>query len=422
MAIQDLVGNPIAAGTTGQVLGYIEPPEAAETLPLRMYRFLLEPIRLEDAKAEGALFVKRFLEGPQSLWATIQARIFALKDLWSITDIEDAHLIYLKRILGWTPEYDSITDALDADQLRKLLATSVRLWKTRGPEDTLISVLQLTTGVRMRIWNWFDFRFVLDETGVGEDHDGRDPWLISLPGPPDIDEYRSNLRIVDDGTLDRDLVQALVRLTRPAGERMEISWIDFLDTFAIEGDLLQWEVLAGTAPTVADGVMTFINDANVQVIATNVSGDSDWEAQVAFCRIRGDSGSAGSYLGSFGFGFYTSALYDGYAVLLDTFTNSLLFRTYEGGNPTPTAETVVALTDPLHPDTYYGLRVEIQPEGGSNRIKVYLDAEEEINVLSTIHSSGKLALIRDISSTNVQVDEVEMFQLPLETTTVDINP
>jgi len=411
MAIQDLVGNPIAPGTTGQVLGYIEPPEPEETLPLRMYRFLLDPIRTEDAKPEGALFVKRLLEGPQQLWTDIQAKIFALKDLWSITDIADEHLIYLKRILGWTPELDHITDALTADQLRKLLATSAALWKSRGPEDTTLNVLQLTTGSRMRIWNWFDFRFVLDETGVGEDHDGRDPWMISLPGPPDVDEYRSNLRIMDDGTLDRELVENLVKLTRPSSERVEISWLDFLDLFRTDNDLLQWQFVTGVvAPTVADGVMSLTSDGTPTIVATNVSGDSDWEAQVAFMRAKSTDG--------FALCFYYQDDDNYYAAALDHAANSVVFVSLVGG--AITTYLPVVLAEPLLPNTYYGLRVEVQPEGGSNRIKVYLDSEEVINTLNGDYTSGKLAAY--IADGQAEVDEVEMFQLPLETTTVDINP
>jgi len=257
MAILDVSGNPLPGASTAQVLGFTEPPPPPEVLPLRIYNFLLEPIRIEDAKAEGKFFVKRFLQGPQDQWAQTQQKIFSIKDLWNLDKVEDKFLPFLKNIVGWTSELESITDLLDSPTLRKLIGASVPLWKKRGTEDALIDVLLLVTGARDRIWNWFDFKFVLDETGMGESHQGRDPYIIELPGPPNVSEYRSNLRIVDDGNLNRTLVEELTKLMRPVGERIEVSYITLLDLFTATGDNTQWSAAATPASVpfvVEDGV------------------------------------------------------------------------------------------------------------------------------------------------------------------------
>jgi hypothetical protein len=242
-----------------------------------MFNFLIAPIRQKD-RDEGEDFVWRWTRGPQQEWEDYQARVESVKDLWDIVNIKDPHLQLLKNILGWTADLENITDRLDDATLRRLLENSWALWKERGPEDTIIDVLRLVTGQRVRIWNWFDFRWVLDETGMGEEHQGRDPWLIELPGPPASSEYHFNVRIVDNGLLDRVLVKDLLSLMRPNGERIELTYIDFLDMFDLIGDDSQWDIPAGVLD-VSGGTAKLSDDtiAEQAVSGGVITNAADWE-------------------------------------------------------------------------------------------------------------------------------------------------
>lgn len=273
--IQDLANNPIAASTTGKFIGYIEPEETTETLPLKMYNFLLYTIRQEDSTREGAYFVKRLFQGPQDVWQLTHDKIFAIKDLWSITRCPDEALQYIKGIVGWTNELNYITDKLDSDTLRRLIASSIPLWRKRGREETIIDLLSLILNVRCVIWNWFDYRWIIDETEFSEHHQGYDSWLIDH-GEEGLGEYESNLRIVNDGTLDKSLVKSILKLLRACGERIEVTYINFLDQFLVNDDNSQWDNIEGTELTVVDSVAELDVLSEYQLSIVNVESPYGW--------------------------------------------------------------------------------------------------------------------------------------------------
>lgn len=426
MAIQDVAGNDLPIGTTGQMLGFDEPPPSPEVLSLRMYKFLLEPIRIEDAKMGGNLFVKRFLEGPQTIWENNQTRIFALSDLWDLTKIEDRLLVFLKNIVGWTKELDVITDELDSVLLRKLIGTSIPLWKNRGTENIILSILFLVTGARNRIWNWFDFKFIIDETGMGEEHDGRDPWMINLPSEGSaVNEM--NLRIVDKGDLNRNLVENMLkRLMRPVGERIDVAYIAFLDLFNVKEDDFQWTAQLGSLMVVEDGLAK-LEDAGEQLITINTAFGFRPDAlsfshYQVFWRIRGNSGAVTGQ--DFGGAFHFTDSSNYYRVVIDVFDNEIRWEKVTTGVPSVVvAFDYSTLAGPglLVDDTFYGIRVEAIPEAGSTRVKVYVDATLVIDSTDSDHIKGSSGLYKSSGPTNVEFDEIELFKLPLDTVLIDIN-
>lgn len=444
MPIQDIAQNQVANPTNGQMLGYTAPPTSAEALTLSQYDFLIEQIRLMDLK-EGNLFLKRFLAGPQQIWAETQAAIFALKNLWSIEKIKDEHLQFLKRIVGWTPDLDNITERLAYAELRRLIAASVPLWKKRGPEDAMLEVigLCLTSSVRMKIWNWFDFRWVNDETILDESHQGQDPWMLQFPGLPELVEYYSNLRIVDNGSLDRTLVEELVKLMRSAGERIEISYISFLDQFKKDGDNRQWEALDTDALAtplkeqfvVEDGVLKSVAGATgglSRIIASTaiIPEALEWTEYVAFWRMRASMITPGAspYYGPI---FYYTDASNYYYLRVrpnwpDSFglavASSIELRKVVAGVDSSILlfDYYAATGNVLSHNVFYGFRVHIAPEGATSRIKVYVDAAEVINTTDADHSRGAIGVIRT-NTASYELDEAEVFQLPLETVLIDIN-
>lgn len=418
MAIQDLAGNALPVGTTGQMLGFAESLAPPEVLPQRMYQFLLEPIRIEDAKQEGTLFLKRFLQGPQDVWADTQARIFGLKNLWNLTKIEDRLLVFLKNIVGWTKELDVITEELEPALLRKLIGASIPLWRKRGTEDTILSIMSLVTGTRARMWNWFDYRWITDETGIGEEHEGRDPWIIDLPSDG-TSEHEMTLRIVDDGNLNRDLVENLLkRLMRPVGERIEVAYITFLDLFQLNGDDLQWGALngAGGPPTVEGG--TAILPGALDETFVVVDGSLLWSNYVVYWRVR--TTAVGS--DQFHLIWYATDDDNDYRVAVDYLTQKIILRKQVANSfiDIVTFDPQVVLGLALSKDVWYGFRVQTSPEGAANRIKVYLDADLIIDTTDSAHTGGTVGFA-ETSPAEIEVDEIELFQLPLDTTLIDIN-
>lgn len=410
--IVDTALNPLADPTIAQMLGFVEPPTPEEALSLRIYLFLIQTLRIEDAQ-NGQLFVKRFLEGPQAIWALNQSKIFAIKNLWSITEIPDDFLTYLKNIVGWTKELEDITDALDNDTLRRLIGSSVALWKTRGTEDTIVSILTLVTGARIRSWNWFDFRWVSDETGLGFEQDGRDPWLIAVDNDREM-----NVRIMDDGALDRVTVINLVKLMRPSGERIEITYLLLLDLFNESGDDGQWEMLGRTSGdtgsdilTVASGVGTMSDGSEVETMRANV-GDAAtdsllWKDYVVSARIAGTA---------MGVMFRWTDDDNYYSFVVDEVAVTLELNKRVAGVDSGIASIPIPVGYVVDPDAFYMYRVQVT----GTSILCYIDGTEIFNTTDSDHALGSAGIIHDAGGT-VKVDEAEVLGLPSDTDFVDIN-
>ena len=414
-SIVDLANNPVAYGTSKQFIGYTEPESTPETLSLKMYNFLLYSIRQADSTREGAFFVKRLFEGPQAVWQKTHDKIFSIKNLWSITKCPDEALKFLKWIVGWTSELDYVTDELDNDTLRKLIATSVPLWRKRGIEETTLDILTIVANARCLIWNWFDYRWIIDETEFGENHQGRDSWIIDNPGEPDFGEYYSTLRIVDDSTLNRTLVKNIVKLMRPCGERMEIAYIDFLDRFLVEGDTSQWDTPSGSS-VVAENGHGVLDDSAYQLAVVTTGDSAVWTRYVFYCRIKG-IGTGNSY----GVVFYYLDVDNYYELVLniDSVSNDYVLNKVVGGSST--LVTSGTISQKILDDVWYGVRIHIDVESGSNRIKLYIDGSEIFNILdSSTLDSGTIGFFSSASTTS-ELDECELFQLPLVTELVDIN-
>jgi hypothetical protein len=414
-SIVDLANNPVSYGTSKQFIGYIEPESTPETLSLKMYNFLLYSIRQADSTREGAFFVKRLFEGPQAVWQKTHDKIFSIKNLWSITKCPDEALKFLKWIVGWTSELDYVTDELNNDTLRKLIATSVPFWRKRGIEETTLDILTIVANARCLIWNWFDYRWIIDETEFGENHQGRDSWIIDNPGEPDFGEYYSTLRIVDDSTLNRTLVKNIVKLMRPCGERMEIAYIDFLDRFLVEDDTSQWDTPNGSS-IVAENGHGVLNDSAYQLAVVTAGDAVVWTRYVFYCRIKG-IGTGNSY----GVVFYYVDTDNYYELVLniDSVSDDYVLNKIVGGSST--LVTSGAISQKILDDVWYGVRIHIDVESGSNRIKLYIDGSEIFNILdSSTLDSGTIGFFSSTSTTS-ELDECELFQLPLVTELVDIN-
>lgn len=418
MAITDIAGNPLAPATLGQMLGFVE-ISAAETLTLDMYSFLHEQIRIADEK-DGDLFVRRLFDGPQDVWKITQGHIFDIKNLWSITEIPDEFLQFLKSIVGWTKEKVTkrVTDNLDNSTLRRLISLSIPLWKTRGPEDAITNILRALTGERLRIWNWHDLKWVLDETEMSEDHQGRDPFVVELPSEGSSDR-EFNVRIVDSGDLNRDLVVNMVKLMRPIGERIEISYLSFLDRFTIENDNVQWGTLTGgtgqspKAPTVTGGKAQLTDTGLAESSFAIPVQALAWSEYVAYWRMRATTGT-----GVIGAIFYASDLDNDYRVLIDFVGQTIILRR-QLANVFSTVATFVP-TSVLTIGEFFGIRAHVAIDGATNRIKVYLDGDEIIDTTDSSHSAGSVGF-GHTSGIDIEVDEVEIFEVPLESDFVDIN-
>lgn len=418
MAISDSAGNPlvVASGDTGEMLGFVEPAAAAEVLALRIYDFLIKPIRTADV-SDGNLFVERYLQGPQEVWETIQTDIFRLLDLWDVTRIPDDFLKFLKNIVGWTPDLERpITDRLTADQLRRLISVSVVLWKIRGTEDAYVRSILALVLTRLRVWNWFDLRWILDETIMEEDHQGRDPYLLGT-----VDEQFSDIRIVDGAlALDRTLLLNMLKLFRPSGERLTVYWIDFLDLFLVDGDDTQWASEIVSPILVLNRVMALVNISIDEEANVVVDDSLEWKDYVCYWRIRGLEIASGD---EWGVQFYWQDKDNHYSLQFNaTDNNMVLVKQVAAADSTLVTYSFATDLETLLIRTYYGVRVHVETVPTGTRIRVYIDNLERIDHIDTTSpfTRGSVGIFH-LAGATIDLNEIELYQLPLASNSIDIN-
>lgn len=410
----DFANNTLVVPVTTPMLGFRPPPTVEEPLQLNMYDFIIEVIREEDQN-NGNQFLKRFLQGPQEVWKATNQIILSIPKLWSISEIPDNMVYLLKFIVGWTTGYDRLTQRLDPTTLRRLIQNSVAFWRDRGPEDTIEDIIRLTTGSPIRIFNYFDWRWIMGETHFGEEHDGFDPWILSEL-PEGTQCYQ--IRIVDNGTLDHILVREFARITRPIGERVEIIYTTFYDRFITVNDKSQWTDVAGVSQ--APGVVLRLpNLVSPESTYASVPDSTEWRQYVATFRARGTT--------AYEFIFYRVAETDQYYLKVTTGPTSPnhygkleLFKIVAG------VTTSIGSVDMTHDkviydNVYYTYRIEVIDTGSTNEIRVYVDAEQLLIVHDAAHASGSVGIRRKASSGVMELDECEVFRLPVVSDFIDIN-
>lgn len=394
------------------------------SVPCKAYDFLIEPLRDEDRK-RGAQFLERYFDGIQSVWGSINSKIFSIPDLWSVVNCPDEFLQYLKLIVGWTSDLDYITESLSYDELRRLLSISIQLWKTRSTEDSVVDVLFFATAARNRIFNYFYFRMLLGENYIDESRESGDSWGIYLPESEDDvgdSTMLSCLRIVDNGTLNRDLVINLLKLMRPIGERLEVVYLGFLDEFKTSGDNSQWTT-DEINPSVADGIMILSNVGSLSPLKTMVTTGQTWSQASLTIRVKQNAVVNQSV-------FAMIMLYtdDSHFYRIE-----MIVRQADAATGKSSIRIVKALTFPgesqlaqfysppctMDEDVWYTIRAVIVNESTGKRITVYIDGTEIGTVYDpSPHPAGNIGI--SITDESAEIDEVELIALPVETDFIGI--
>lgn len=149
-----------------------------QNFPYEIYKFIHKPIRVED-QLVGRQFVERYVLGMQRQFEEAMAKIDKLTQLYDPAKTPQPRL--LKDIVGFTKELDQITNDISDADLRKLITLAVALWKQKGLEVGYKNIIRLFTGKNSRVFNWFDFRYIVGEQGLAQEELGEDSWFISVP-------------------------------------------------------------------------------------------------------------------------------------------------------------------------------------------------------------------------------------------------
>lgn len=409
--MSDLSGNDLSG--TGS---FVFDEEESDLI----YRSLIRPIRQMD-RDQGGLFLKRYLTRPQYHFDLTAEKIRNLDSTDLPSTISDGLLQYLKDHVGLTKEMDSITADLSTSDLRKLIQLAVPLWRGKGTQSGLMDVVRLLTGRTPMYIDWFGYRFLIGESGIGEEGTGADSWLIGGESS-EMDEFTSHLRIMDDGDLNEQLLLDLVGLMRPLSERIEIALVDFIDRFDINLD--RWATVSTFEPIERDdvaqvGVLPPNGAASAIIPAVASSSYDNYMLQFKF-KLANETDALEIFWRASGVGAADTY----YSLTLKcAATRVTLKQKLTGGG----AESTVASTDaaavPLTPDAWYTVRVEmVDNDAGGKQIRVHLDSSLVMTATgdSLAAAGGSVILVADsANSEDVHVDNAEIYRLPLRYATVD---
>jgi phage tail-like protein len=381
----------------------------------RIYEMLIKPIRDLDQRY-GRELLRRFLMRPDELWSQWMAKMRSLPTLRSPVDCREDLLPFLQSGVGFGRDLDAITSRLDTPTRRKLVKLAVPLWKRRSTPLGITEWIRFLTGREVSMRSWFDMRWILGEGQLGENQEGNDSWVTGGDGDTTYGEFWSNLRIMDIGGLDCQLVLDLLSLSRPIGERIELVVLDFLDTFA-SGVRTNWSHVSGPLgevdPTTLDFVLHpgTVEDAIIPVVLN---------AQIVDCitqhkmTLGAPAPTDNVHIVRFMFADQNNH----YVVTFSSDGGAELSRVAGGvvtslATKTPLAGRQMGL--PIVPGCGYTIRTQVVRTAGVNHVKVYVDETEWFAADDTAAAPAHGGLRLEGHNSNTadnRIDEVEVFRLP----------
>jgi len=373
--------------------------------PYKMFLMLIESLRRQDVNTN---FLERFLQGPQLVFNRILDDISGFRLITDYRLTPDQVVEHLLWQVGFTKELAYITNELSTEDQRKLIGSAVRMWKQRYLEAGIENMVRFLTGRTVIINTWFDLRWVLGEDGFTIEPGRFTPYLMSALDDAELDEFATEIRIMDEGQLNRFLVESLIVLNRPSSERFRIIYEDFIDDFTTGfSNIYQWDILGGTSEIV-DGMMVLSEDAGV---AAETPNSYDWTNYVASWVGRLTAG--GGMMLAFGY----DGVDESYLIELDVINQVANLKKYTA----PTIGPVLA-SGPIDMTvgTWYGWKVENCWEGSSGVVKFYMDGNLVFTYTPPAEIVGSVGMATlSFPGATAEFDIVDLFQLPLDIKTVE---
>ncbi len=216
----------------------------------------------------------------------------------------------------------------------------------------------------------------------------------------DPDEFVSDLKVVDDGDLDRDMIENLVRVMRPAGERIYIRYLAFQDKFRRSGD---WVQVAGSVTTDFDNGQLTVDAASV--IRTDMNLDTTWKnitarAQAKMTNVPGD-------YWEMRFNYVDENNFYAVGMNPDDAERSVFLDRVIAGVRTNIGD--YNFVNNFFADVYYNLMVQTAWDGSTTLMKVFLDGNYLFEYSNALIEDGRVAIATDgTQETTLSLVEVSM--------------
>lgn len=183
MSIVDYWDNVLSSGPI-QVIGY---RGTEDDFPFDLYQFLLTTIREADQRDVALLW--RWLQPMNLHWKAQYTQIKSVIQLKSPELCPVDLLDHLRKDVGIMDDLGYIWGVLDEAEKRRLIKFFVRFLRYRSSTFGLIEMISTMTGEPVIVRGYFYYRWIISgdldseqETAIGREDDGYDPWLIAESG------------------------------------------------------------------------------------------------------------------------------------------------------------------------------------------------------------------------------------------------
>lgn len=235
----------------------------------------------------------------------------------------------------------------------------------------------------------------------------------TIPVPPNsfieyqeeqLDEFFTDVRVVDDGTLNHTLVKRILNLMRPVSERLRIIYVRVFEDFRFgKGELV----------TVSPGA--FVQDTTLRmpggsVEVSDANGSLDFRDYVLQARAQVESGM------QFSVRFLAQDASNYYEFRINYSTRELSLYKVVSGVPTLLAGPVVR--DVVLGAFYvFTVIVDYNDIGDVTMIKTFLDSNAIHSVMDSTFNKGTFGFASSVGTVSV-VDDIEMFLMPVTVETI----
>lgn len=252
--------------------------------------------------------------------------------------------------------------------------------------------------------NWVDTTGLLGQPGPTGSLVASD-YVVSV----DPDPYVFDVRVYDDGSVNRDLLEGMLAELRPTNERIFVRYLDFLDDF--RGVPLWVADLGSYTQDKAAGTLTLDTSGGDAAIHADDAGAATWARIRALVQAQLEVAT-----GWFEIRFCVQNTSNFYAVRINPATKLLSID--------KVVSTVRTTLDSMtwvefHLSTYYSLMAQQIGVGVGQELVALTDGAERLRVTDSTFTTGGLAVAAQ-SGQVATITFAELFQDPL--TSVRLGP
>jgi len=233
----------------------------------------------------------------------------------------------------------------------------------------------------------------------------------------ELDEFQIDIRVVDDGTLDRRQLKRIINLMRPVCERINIAYIDFYDEF--EAGKGKFATKSGTAYVEQFENVYYMKMPGDSLEHVEVTGSTEWTNYIVQARANIYSGK------EFEVRWLIQDEDNYYAFRVNAETKLGSLDVCVAGVRTPLATPQPIDIEIADPDLYYSFYIFTvscfkDEDGANTTVRAFVDFNQIFEVDDINFDTGTFGLYSPVGSV-CWCSEVEMFQLPLETEKIKPN-